>query len=266
MREDQADIQSGSPGAGEHTMPRGKPKIFIGTSGWTYEDWQGIFYPESLPAAERLEYYAQHFPTVELNASFYRLPTETMINSWNRRLPKTFHMAVKGWRSVTHLAKLLNCEEPLHTFLARVEPLQTLRVILWQLPPSLHFDPERLDGFLKQLPEKFRYAVEFRHASWWREETGEILARHKVAFVAVSHPRLPPDVFLTTDFLYLRFHGLGKQLYRYNYSTQELQEWVERLRPYVKSHTIYAYFNNDWEGHAIRNAREFQALLSDNQS
>jgi uncharacterized protein YecE (DUF72 family) len=247
-------------------MAQGEPlqpaeNIFVGTSGWTYGDWVGRFYPEDLPAAERIVYYAQHFPAVELNASFYRLPTATMIQAWNRRLPSGFHMAVKGWRRITHLAKLQECEDSVQLFLSRVEPLRSLRVILWQLPPSLHFDPERLARFLGSLPDKFRYAVEFRHKSWWQEETAEVLRRRHAAFVAVSHPRLPPEVFATTDFLYVRFHGLGKQLYRYNYSTEELTEWVERLWPYLRSHRIYVFFNNDWEGYALANARQFRELL-----
>lgn len=242
-------------------MARAKPKIFVGTSGWTYDDWVGIFYPPDLPPAERIRYYAEHFPAVELNASFYRLPTANMIAAWNRRLPDSFHMAVKGWRSITHLAKLSDCQDKVELFLSRVQGLKTLRVILWQLPPSLHLDLPRVDDFLGSLPKNFRYAVEFRHRSWWTEETAELLRRHEAAFVAVSHPRLPADVFDTTDFVYVRFHGLGKQLYRYNYSTSELEEWVERLRPFLKSRTVYAFFNNDWEGHAIRNARQFSEML-----
>ncbi len=242
-------------------MAQWKRGIFVGTSGWTYDDWLGVFYPPDLPAAERITFYAQHFPAVELNASFYRLPTANMIAAWNRRLPGDFHMAVKGWRSITHLSKLVDCGDKVELFVSRVEGLKTLRVILWQLPPSLHIDLERIDNFLGCLPQKFRYAVEFRHKSWWTDEAAKLLRRHDVAFVAVSHPRLPPDVFVTTDFIYVRFHGLGKQLYRYNYSDEELEEWVERVRPYLKSSSVYAFFNNDWEGHAIRNARRFAEML-----
>ncbi|MCS7236765.1 MAG: DUF72 domain-containing protein [Thermoguttaceae bacterium] len=242
-------------------MVRRRPQILVGTSGWTYDDWKGIFYPPELPPTERITFYASHFPAVELNASFYRLPTQNMIEAWNKRLPDDFHMAVKGWRTVTHLAKLQDCQENVNVFLSRVKSLKTLRVILWQLPPSLHFDIERLDAFLGALPEGFRYAVEFRHASWWRTETVELLTRHKAAFVAVSHPRLPADVYPTCDFLYIRFHGLGKQLYRYNYSQQELAEWVDRVGPHLNNQTIYAFFNNDWEGHAVRNARQFSEML-----
>lgn len=243
-------------------MARRLAKILVGTSGWTYDDWSGIFYPKDLPAAERLTFYASHFPAVELNASFYRLPTQTMIEAWNRRLPDEFHMAVKGWRAITHLAKLDHCEENVNVFLSRVRPLKTLRVILWQLPPSLHFDPERLERFLGLLPGEFRYAVEFRHKSWWTAETAELLRRYRAAFVAVSHPKLPPDIFPTCDFIYIRFHGLGRQLYRYNYSKEELTEWVDRLAPYLRTHTVYAFFNNDWEGHAVHNAREFADMLA----
>ncbi len=235
--------------------------IHIGTSGWTYADWRGSFYPENLDDAGRLSFYVRHFNTVEINATFYRLPFTGMITGWNRRLPEEFHLAVKGPRTVTHLKKLADCAEPLGRFLERVRELRTLRVILWQLPPSLRKDLDRLDGFLATLPRGPRHAVEFRHESWWAEETAALLRRHDAAFVAVSHPRLPADVLPTADSLYVRFHGLGRQLYSYDYSTKELAVWVERLQPLLEGRSLYAYFNNDWRAHAVRNAKTFRELL-----
>lgn len=240
--------------------------IHVGTSGWTYSDWTGVFYPADLPDSERLSYYATQFDTVEINSTFYRFPPRGMITAWNRRLPEGFHLVVKGTRRVTHFQKLVDCQEVLKAFLERVRLLGTLRVVLWQLPPSLHQDLKRLEGFLGLLRQQgagLRYAVEFRHASWWTQQTADVLHRYEAAFVAVSHPKLPPDLFPTTDFLYVRFHGLGRQLYRYHYSHQELAEWAQRLQPHLPGRTLYAFFNNDYEAFAPRNALTFRHLLTD---
>jgi len=242
--------------------------VFVGTSGWTYDDWSGVFYPEGIKAADRLAYYAGKFSTVEVNATFYRTPTQNMIDAWNRKLPAVFHLVVKGSRLVTHRKKLADCDEPLQLFLDRVAQLKRLRVILWQLPPSLHQDLQRLDRFLDSLPTirtaggKVRHAVEFRHSSWWNEPVAELLRQHAAAFVAVSHPELPDTVFPTTDFLYLRFHGLGKQLYHYDYSREQLAHWAKRVRPLLQRRRLYAFFNNDYAAHAPRNAELLASLLS----
>lgn len=236
-------------------------RIFVGTSGWTYDDWAGTFYPEEVKGSERLAFYVTKFNTVEINATFYRLPTQAMLDAWNRRLPGDFHLVVKGSRVVTHLKKLSDCREPVEMFLERVKQLKTLKVILWQLPPSLHKDLQRLDNFLKGLPQNVRHAVEFRHATWWDAEVAELLKLHRAAFVAVSHPQLPDTIYPTTDFLYLRFHGLGRQLYRYDYSDEELKDWAARLEPHLGGRTLYAFFNNDFEAHAPRNAETLRAML-----
>lgn len=253
------------------TKPRRQPlgqrprataaRVHVGTSGWTYDDWDGVFYPEGVTGADRLQFYATRFDTVEVNATFYRLPFRGMIVGWNRRLPSGFHLVVKGPRTVTHLKKLADCEAPLQAFLERVQALKTLRLILWQLPPSLHRDLERLGRFLAALPRWVRHAVEFRHASWWDDATAGLLARHDAAFVTVSHPRLPDQVLATTDLLYLRFHGLGGELYRYNYSAAELRAWADRVAPHLAGRTLYAFFNNDYEAHAPGNADQFRRLL-----
>ena len=241
-------------------MARGR--VHVGTSGWTYNDWQGRFYPPGVDGPERLVFYASRFDTVEINATFYRLPFEGMIRGWNKRLPRSFHTVVKGPRTVTHLKKLRDCREPLKRFLDRVLGLETLKVILWQLPPSLHKDLERLDAFLDLLPEEVRHAVEFRHASWWDDETAALLRRRRAAFVAVSHPTLPEEIRPTTDFLYVRFHGTGRHIYAHLYSDEELEEWAERLRPHLRGRTLYAFFNNDYRAHATRNAATLRELLS----
>ena len=238
-----------------------KKRIYVGTSGWTYDDWTGPFYPGDVKGAQRLEFYAGRFDTVEVNATFYRLPTQNMIDAWNRRLGSRFHLVLKGSRLITHLKKLDDCREPLEALLGRVLQLRRLKVILWQLPPSLHKDCERLDRFLSELPGEVRHAVEFRHASWWDDEVTALLERHKTAFVAISHPKLPDPIYPTANLLYLRFHGVGGQLYRYDYSDEELRQWVTRLQPHLRSRTLYAFFNNDYDANAPRNAATFRELL-----
>jgi uncharacterized protein YecE (DUF72 family) len=238
----------------------GKP-IHIGTSGWTYDDWSGPFYPDGVKGADRLSFYAERFETVEVNATFYRLPFKGMITGWNRRLPSSFHLVLKGPRAVTHMKKLRDCDKALEAFLERALQLHTLKVILWQLPPVLHRDLERLDAFLAGLPERVRHAVEFRHESWWDEGTAEVLSRHGAAFVCISHPTLPNDVIPTSDFLYLRFHGLGRRLYDYDYSRRELQSWVDKLERQRRGRELYAFFNNDIGARAPGNAAVFRSLL-----
>jgi uncharacterized protein YecE (DUF72 family) len=210
---------------------------------------------------------------VEVNASFYRTPTQPMIDAWNRRLAAGFHLVLKGPRMVTHRKKLRDCREPLEMFLGRALQLRTLRVILWQLPPSLHKDVARLDEFLSGLPHpqagtrqagaQVRHAVEFRHGSWWDDEVAEALSRHAAAFVAISHPSLPDSFYPTTDFLYVRFHGIERQLYRYDYTREELAEWASYLKPHLRGRALYAFFNNDYHANAPRNAAVFQELLAE---
>jgi len=239
-----------------------RQSVFVGTSGWTYDDWYGPFYPEDIKASERLSFYAEQFDTVEVNATFYRLPTEPMIKAWNTRLGEDFHLVVKGSRIVTHLKKIANCEEALEKFFERVFQLTRLEVILWQLPPSLHKDVDRLETFLSLLPKKSRHAVEFRHESWWDDDVVKVLSDHDCAFVAISHSSLPEKILPTTDFLYVRFHGQDREAYRYDYTDQELSHWVSILKPHLRGRTLYAFFNNDYNANAPRNALTLKELFS----
>jgi uncharacterized protein YecE (DUF72 family) len=239
------------------------PSIHVGTSGWTYDNWTGPFYPEDVEGPERLSYYVKHFDTVEVNATFYRLPFEGMIKGWNKRLPESYHLVVKGPRVVTHVKRLKDCEEYMERFLKRVLSLRALRMILWQFPPSFPHDLDLLEEFLSGLPTEVRHAVEFRHERWWERRTTELLSRHKVAFVGVSHPRLPEELPCTTDFAYLRFHGRGKKLYDYDYSAGELRVWVEKVARLGEGCEVYAFFNNDWHANATKNAKTFRNMLHD---
>jgi len=235
--------------------------ILVGTSGWTYADWEGRFYPEGIKGAQRLDFYCKRFKTVEVNSTFYRLPFKSLIESWNKRLPEDFHLVLKGSRAVTHLKRLKDCEAEVFRFMERVSPLRNLKCILWQLPPSLKIDTGLLERFLDTLPQGYRYAVEFRHESWWDEHVAKVLGRKNVAFVAISHPKLPSHFYETADFLYVRFHGLGKKLYMWDYSDEELLEWVRKLKPFLPRLDLYAFFNNDYNANAPKNAQRFLELV-----
>jgi uncharacterized protein YecE (DUF72 family) len=236
--------------------------IHVGTSGWTYDDWAGRFYPPDVKGAARLNYYAGKFDAVEVNASFYRIPTTAMVDAWNRKLAPGFHLVLKGPRTVTHLKKLRDCNKSLDSFFERALELRHLKVILWQLPPSFHRDSSRLDEFLSTLPGQVRHAVEFRHDSWWDDEVEKVLKRHSAAFVAVSHPRLPEEIIQTSDFLYIRFHGHGKDLYTYKYNDEELATWASRITPLLKGRSLYAFFNNDFNANAVNNAISFRNQMT----
>jgi uncharacterized protein YecE (DUF72 family) len=236
-------------------------EIHVGTSGWIYSDWVGTFYPRGLKPADRLAHYAAQFDALEVNVSFYRLPNESMIAAWNSQLPDGFHLVVKGPRRITHLKRLRDCEEELKVFLDRVLALRTLRVILWQLPPSMKKDIACLQRFLAMLPACVGHAMEFRDGSWWDGEIQQVLRNFGAAFVAASMLDLPADILPTGDLIYVRFHGLGSQRYKYDYTEHELARWTADLRPYVGERTLYAFFNNGYDANAPRNALTFRDLL-----
>jgi uncharacterized protein YecE (DUF72 family) len=237
-------------------------RIRIGTSGWSYDHWGGIFYPEHLPSAERLPYYASNFCTVEVNATFYRLPSEQAVRAWREAVPRGFAFAVKGSRFVTHVRKLADAQEAAAAFLRRMSLLgEALEVVLWQLPPTLRRDTALLDRVLGGLPEgSVRHAVEFRHGSWLAEDTFEVLRRHGAAHVSVSSDVMPEDLTVTADFVYVRFHGTAT--YHGAYEPPALEPWARFLSAQRGlGRDVYAYFNNDFEGHAPQDAVRLIGML-----
>jgi uncharacterized protein YecE (DUF72 family) len=237
-------------------------RFWIGTSGWSYKHWQGRFYPDGIKSNEWLEYYTQYFRTVEVNASFYRLPFKGMVSGWAGRTPPDFMFVFKGSRRVTHFQKLYNVKESIELLLKRLEPLKDkILCILWQLPPSLKQDLHLLEGFLAQLPSTYRYAMEFRHASWINDSSFHLLSKYKVAHCTVSAPGLPCNLTTTTDFAYIRFHGI-QGWYNYNYSEEDLLWWRDEfLKIGERVNKVLAYFNNDFEANAVRNGLRLQELL-----
>jgi uncharacterized protein YecE (DUF72 family) len=236
-------------------------RFLIGTSGWNYPHWRGRFYPRGLPADEWLTYYAGQFPTVEVNYTFYRLPERRTFVAWHAAAPRRFIFALKASRFITHVRRLRDARGPVGRLLTRARPLaQALGPILFQLAPTFACDEERLAAFLARLPSGRRYAVEFRHESWHREPVYRLLRRHGVACCVCDTPRRPCHIVRTAPFVYARFHHSGTQ--DGCYTEDQLRRWADGLRDVSGRGAVYAYFNNDWEGFAVKNAARLAELLS----
>jgi uncharacterized protein YecE (DUF72 family) len=249
-----------------HTLGPGDHRLRIGCSGWNYAHWRhGVFYPPRLAQREWLRYYAEHFDTVEINTSFYRLPKEEFVARWVAESPPGFTFAVKVSRYITHVKRLLEVERHLPLLYERIRSLLSsdkMGPLLWQLPPTFKADLDRLANCLEQLPRGERHAFEFRHPSWFTEETYTLLREHGVALVIGDRPEVHAFQAweLTADFTFVRFHA-GTRGRNGNYSHRELEEWAERLRGWAQEADVFAYFNNDWEGYAIENALYTASLL-----
>ena len=240
-----------------------KGKCLIGTSGWYYRHWQGRFYPNTLSKDKLLPFFSRYFNTVELNNSFYRLPEEKVVLAWRKKTPKGFLFAVKASRFITHIKRLDNLGDSLKLFLGRMGSLgEKMGPLLYQLPPSMKKDAKRLARFLKRLPQKQRYVIEFRHLSWLDKEIFSLLKQFNVAHCIISKPDFPIAVETTADFSYIRMHG-GSRLYRSNYSRAELSKWAGIINRLLKSGLdTYVYFNNDACAYAVKNALSLKKLLS----
>ena len=235
---------------------------YVGTSGWVYRHWREVFYPPKLPQSRWLEHYTQHFSTVELNNSFYRLPTQKAFCRWRETSPDGFVYAVKVSRFITHIKRLKDVDEPVETFISRARVLgEKLGPLLYQLPPNMQRNDERLEGFLSLLPQGLRHVVEFRHQSWMDEGVFDMLRKHNVGLCVFDMPDLSCPLVATADFAYIRFHG-ATGLYYSCYSDEELEDWAGRIAALAKGlDAAYIYFNNDAEAHAVRNAQTLREKL-----
>ncbi|MGC8834988.1 MAG: DUF72 domain-containing protein [Armatimonadota bacterium] len=253
------------------------PQLRIGTSGWQYIHWRGRFYPKELPQKRWLAFYLQHFDTVEINSTFYRMPKETVFDAWHQAAPEGFLFAVKGSRFVTHIRKLQDIGDAVKEFTARASRLREhLGPILWQLPPNLTFSCERLSNLLSALPAGFRYALEVRHPSWVAEEAVAMLRNAGVALCVadtpVTKPRSPGQTGeaatlypyteeVTSDFVYVRLHG-HKALYASEYSEEELAEWAKKISCWQQNGLdVFVYFDNDANAYAVKNAVRLREML-----
>ncbi len=241
----------------------GHGRVWIGTSGYVYKHWRkGVFYPAGLRIREELAYYAARFSTVELNNPFYRLPTTEMFARWRDATPDHFHFAVKASRFITHIKRLVNVGDEVALFMERATHLGTkLGPVLFQLPPTQQLDLPRLENFLSLLPSGHHWVLEFRHASWHTQEVYRVLARHQVALCIPVGGGLHPDRITTAPFTYIRLHR-GKEP-RGGFTPSELRTWARQVRSLAGTgKEIYLYFNNDWEGFAIRDAMALKRLLA----
>jgi uncharacterized protein YecE (DUF72 family) len=238
--------------------------VNIGTSGWSYQHWEHVLYPPGTPSSERLAVYTRRFHAVELNASFYRWPRTSTFASWRRRLPEGFRLSVKAPRGLTHAKRLHAPEAWVERVAAGWHELGDRRgVLLVQLAPGHVRDDARLDYFLARVPAWMRVAVEFRHPSWHDETVFALLERHQTAYCVMSGANLPCVLRATAPFVYVRLHGPDAgRLYSGSYSDADLRWWAERIREWeAAGRDVHAYFNNDGDGHAVRNAETLRGLL-----
>jgi uncharacterized protein YecE (DUF72 family) len=241
----------------------GDEKVWIGTSGYVYRHWRkGMFYPAGLKSRDELPFYAARFPTVELNNPFYRLPTAEIFARWRDATPEGFQFAVKASRFITHIKRLVNVDQELDLFMQRARHLGTkLGPVLFQLPPTQQQDLPRLDAFLRLLSSSQRWVLEFRHPSWHSRAVYQLLSGHQVALCIPVGGGLEPDRITTAPFTYIRMHR-GQEPAG-GFTPGELRAWAAQIRSLTAAgKEVYLYFNNDWEGFAIRDAVALQRLLS----
>jgi len=241
--------------------------VILGTSGWSYKEWIGPFYTKT--DKSMLRAYSKVFQTVEINSTFYRYPSKGTVMGWTKYTRDGFIYSAKLPRLITHEKQLdLNegIEEDLQKFIELMQPLSLsgkLGCLLIQLPPKFEYKPKKLEDFFKILPPHIRFAVEFRHLSWMREETWDLLEKYRVAYAIVDEPLLPPEIHMTTDLAYFRWHGHAtRPWYNYRYHVEELEPWVPKLRETAKKvEKTYGYFNNHYHGYAVENCLQILEML-----
>ncbi len=248
--------------------------IHLGTSGWSYKEWEGPFYRKG--EKRKLRAYSNIFKIVEINSTFYRNPSQSTVMGWLKYSPPNFVFTAKMPKLITHDKQLgfkTDVKADLDTYFDLMRPLQLggkLNCFLIQLPPKCDCNYENLESFFGMLDPIFRYAIEFRNPSWLRDETWELLKKYDVAYTIVDEPLLPPEVHLTTNFAYFRWHGKGEKIwFDYNYSQEELDEWVPKIQQTSKTvKKVIGFFNNHYHGYAPENCLymlEKLGLLSENQ-
>jgi uncharacterized protein YecE (DUF72 family) len=240
--------------------------LWIGTSGWSYDHWDGVLYPPGTAPADRLGIYVQRFRTTEINSTFYRWPAAATFASWRRRLPDGFRMTVKAPRGLTHGKRLYAPEPWLTRMTLGLAGLGERRgALLAQVPPTMECDLPRLDYFLAHVPPRQQVAVELRHPSWQREAVFTMLEKYGAAYCVMSGAGLPCVLRATASFVYVRLHGPNPDhLYAGSYSDDDLRWWADRIREWQgQGRTVFAYFNNDGDGNAVRNALTLRYFLGE---
>jgi uncharacterized protein YecE (DUF72 family) len=251
-----------------------KENVFLGTSGWSYNEWKGNFYQKS--EKSKLRAYSRVFRTAEIDSTFYRNPSKGTVMGWLKYSPSDFVFSAKIPKVITHDKKLGlkdDVKADLEVFFDLMRPLQLdgkLACFLIQLPPKYSYNLENLEAFFEMTDPIFRYSVEFRNETWLRPETWDLLEKYKVAYTIVDEPLLPPELHLTADFAYFRWHGKGENIwFDYRYSDEELEAWVPKVKETAgKVKKIYGYFNNHYHGYAPENCLQLiekLGLLSEEQ-
>jgi uncharacterized protein YecE (DUF72 family) len=238
--------------------------IYIGTSGWHYKHWKGLFYPDKLPAREYMSHYLRYFQSVEINNSFYRLPSEATFSAWKGSVPDDFVFAVKASRFITHMKKLNEPEQSIARFMHAVNFLEEkLGPILFQLPPFWNLNLERLKAFLEALPRGYRYALELRNESWYNEAVYQLLEQYEIAFCIYELERHLSPMLVTAGFVYVRLHGPGNK-YEGSYTEEALQAWGVKVKGWQQEgKDVYIYFDNDQFAYAAHNAIRLRELVQE---
>ncbi len=243
------------------------PKHFahLGTSGWTYDHWSGRFYPADVSRRRWFEYFSQHFDTVELNASFYRIPKESVVESWNSRAPDRFVFSIKMSRLVTHVKKLRNCDDELRWFFGVFTPLKKkIGMYLIQIPPSLKVNHDHLKQFCEKLPSDAPVTFEFRNKSWYVDQTYKILADFNHCFCIHDMSGSSTERIVTGPAAYLRFHGYHER-YGGDYTDEILTDWAHWIGNQTRKTQVFGYFNNDFEGFAVKNCLRLREMIKENK-
>ncbi|MCX9082595.1 MAG: DUF72 domain-containing protein [Candidatus Methanoperedens sp.] len=238
--------------------------IHLGCSGWDYRDWADVFYKKT--DESKLRAYSHIFNTAEINSTFYSYPSQGIVFGWEKYTPPDFRFAVKLNRLITH-EKMLDLSKGAHDDLKRfcdlIKPLrEKLACILIQLPPGMKFKKEKIEAFLEILPGDMRFALEYRNKTWLNDEVYDLLSKYNIATVAVDEPLLGPEIRLTSDIAYVRWHGRGKKMwYNYRYSRDELEEWIPGIQEMSRNAQVYGYFNNHYHGYAPENCIDVLEML-----
>jgi len=243
-----------------------KKKYHIGTSGWSYKDWVGVFYPKNLKSTEWLNYYSKTFDCTEINSSFYRLPQKQTVINWMNKVPGNFLFCPKMSRYLSHYKSLKEPEEPLERFFGIFEPMQKqLGPVLIQLPKTVAFDRDKTEHFCKLLAENYhdnKFAMEVRHESWLTDESYELMRRYDISFV-ISHSgnHFPYRKIITAKDIYFRFHG-PDSLYNSKYTDGDMKKFSLLFKKWLKKgHELWIFFNNDWFGYGIENGLKLEEFL-----
>ncbi|HEY2726507.1 MAG TPA: DUF72 domain-containing protein [Parafilimonas sp.] len=238
-------------------------QCFIGCSGFYNKDWKEVFYPKGLPQSKWFEYYCNRFDTLELNTTFYRFPTISLVEKWYKRSPADFKFSVKAPRLITHYKQFNDTQKLLSDFYATVKEglKEKLATVLFQLPAKIIYSEEFLQRIIKNLDTSFTNAVEFRNAGWWNKNVFDEFSKHNISFCGVSIKNLPAEIITGTTIIYYRFHGLEK-LYFSEYPSQYIQNFADELMNKAKNKTAYIYFNNTATIAAINNTGQLKKILT----